>query len=113
MAMRRQLTDQVHALRGDSLTREDSVNSEEDGTDAFERQFALDIARSENDSIFEIDEAMRRIEDGDYGLCETCGELIGKPRLKALPFTRMCVKCKSDQENGRANHGAHIRAGLE
>ena len=81
---------------------------EEDGTDAFERQFALDIARSENDSVFEIDEALRRLSEGDYGVCEECGCLIGKARLKALPFARMCIECKAKQETGTHASSARV-----
>ena len=108
MTMRDRLVDQIRALKGDSLTRDDSVNSEEDGTDAFERQFALELARSENDLVFEIDEALRRLGQGEYGICEECDCLIGKARLKALPFTRMCIECKSAQENGTHANSARL-----
>ena len=101
LSMREQLTGQINALKGESLTRDDAVNSEEDGTDAFERQFALDIARTENESVYEIDDALRRLDEGTYGVCEECGETINTARLSALPFTRMCIACKSEQENGK------------
>jgi len=96
--MRNRLTGQIAALQGDSLQRQDSVNSEEDGTDAFERQFALNLASSENDVVFEIDEALQRLEQKTYGVCEQCGGGIESARLKALPFVRMCIACKTENE---------------
>ena len=99
--MREQLTGQIEALKVDALTREDAVNSEEDGTDAFERQFALNIVRSESHSVAEIDDALKRLQLGSYGVCEDCGGLIGKARLAALPFVRLCIECKSKQEDGK------------
>ncbi|OVE74195.1 hypothetical protein BVX94_01115 [bacterium B17] len=86
--------------------RNDSVVSVEDGTDAFDRQFALNIISSENDALFEIDEALRRLDGGTYGGCEECGCIIDVPRLAALPFVRMCIKCQSEAEktNRRYHH---------
>ncbi|MDE7065060.1 MAG: TraR/DksA C4-type zinc finger protein, partial [Desulfovibrionaceae bacterium] len=48
--------------------------------------------------IRKIQAALQRIEDGSYGLCEECGEEIGVARLKARPVTRLCINCKSKQE---------------
>jgi DnaK suppressor protein len=102
ISMKEHLTGQVASLKGDSLKREDGVNSAEDGTDAFERQFALAIASSENHDLVEIDEALQRLEEGFFGVCEDCANLIESPRLKALPFVRKCVQCQSKTENGRS-----------
>ncbi len=105
LRVRYQLEQQVQSLRSASLTRDDAVNSEEDGTDAFERQLALNLASTEGDSIFEIDEALQRIGEGTYGVCQECGCLVRPQRLKALPFTTLCIACKNALEktaNGRA-----------
>ena len=96
--MRERLRGQITALKSESLKRDDEVNPEEDGTDAFDRQFALNIASSENNSVREIDDALRRLEEGLYGLCERCGVPVEKPRLLALPFVRNCIKCQSEVE---------------
>lgn len=113
IAMSDQLRNQIAALRDDSLKRADEVNHAEDGTDAFERQFALKIASTEHESVVEIDEALRRIRDRTYGVCEGCERLIEHPRLKALPFVRLCIACQSEEER---KHGpyrqASVRRGL-
>jgi len=96
--MRDRLRNHVAALKDASLKRNDSVISPEDGTDVFDRQFALNLASTENEAVFEIDEALRRLDEGSYGLCEECSCLIGLPRLKALPFVRTCIKCQSERE---------------
>lgn len=101
LSLRERLTGQIAALKDDSLQRFDAANTEEDGTDAFERQFALNLVSSEQDSLFEIEEALHRLDEGTYGVCLQCRKLIEGPRLKALPFVKMCVKCQSANEKGR------------
>ena len=105
LALRDRLTGQVARMRQDSLKRDDEVNPEEDGTDAFDRLFALERAGSDQDIIFTIDESIRAIDEGKYGICEECGNLIEKPRLHALPFAKNCIKCQSEMERGRNNGG--------
>lgn len=98
--MRDRLTGQITALADDSLKYIDDASSE-DRTDDFDREFALNLVSSEHDSVFEINNALRRIDEGTYGVCDACSCPIEKPRLQALPFARMCVKCQSEQEKGR------------
>ncbi len=105
MALRDRLTGQVARMRQDSLTRDDEVNPEEDGTDAFDRLFALERAGSDQDLIFTIDESIRAIDEGKYGVCGGCSSLIEKPRLQALPFAKNCIKCQSEMERGRNGIG--------
>lgn len=102
MRMRDRLNGQITSLKSDSLKRNDEVNTVEDGTDAFERQFALNIASSENDALFEIDEALRRIEAHTFGICEMSGEPIEFERLKAIPYTRYSVAAQAEMEKGKA-----------
>ena len=108
LALRDRLTGQVARMRQDSLKRDDEVNPEEDGTDAFDRLFALERAGSDQDLIFTIDESIRAIDEGKYGVCEVCASLIEKPRLQALPFAKNCIKCQSEMERGR-NSGSPRR----
>lgn len=62
------------------------------------RNSVLRIRDRERKLIFKIQEALQRLEDGEYGICEQCGEEIGIERLKARPVTTLCIACKSDQE---------------
>jgi DnaK suppressor protein len=62
------------------------------------RNFMLRIRDRERKLVSKIDEAIQRIDDGEYGVCEECGEAIGVERLKARPVTTLCIDCKSAQE---------------
>lgn len=74
----------------------DQASSERD------RELALLLGDRERDKIRSIDEALLRIDDGEYGICEDCEEEIPLGRLKAMPFARHCVKCKADLEKLQA-----------
>ena len=68
------------------------------GTDNFEQEISLGLMENESDELREIQEAFERIKDGSFGLCETCRKKIPKERLKAIPYTRLCVNCKKKEE---------------
>jgi DnaK suppressor protein len=63
-----------------------------------DRNAMLRIRDRERKLIAKIDEAIERISDGTYGICEECGEQIGVERLKARPVTTLCIVCKAEQE---------------
>lgn len=112
---RERLTGQISALADDTLKYIDDTSSE-DRTDDFDREFALNLVSSEHDAVFEIDNALRRISEGVYGVCDTCGCAIEKARLMALPFARNCVKCQSENERGRSRYrpfGESLAQGVE
>lgn len=109
LVLRERLTGTVTQLRAESLTRDDEVNPEEDGSDAFERLFSLERASSDHHTIHQIDEALHALEEGTYGKCEMCGCDIEPPRLKALPFAKTCVGCQSEMERMRGGFHASRR----
>jgi DnaK suppressor protein len=74
----------------------DQASSERD------RELGLILNDREREKVHSIDEALLRIAEGEYGVCEECDEEIPMGRLKVLPFTRHCVKCKSDLEKFQA-----------
>jgi len=74
----------------------DQASSERD------RELGLLLGDREREKIHSIDDALLRINEGDYGICEECDEDIPLGRLKAMPFTRHCVKCKTDLEKLQA-----------
>jgi RNA polymerase-binding transcription factor DksA len=102
VALREELTGQITALKNDSLKRNDEVNPVEDGTDAYDRQFGLSLASSEQEAVSQINEALRRIYEGSYGLCDQCQGLIEKGRLEALPFVQTCIRCQSELERNNS-----------
>ena len=63
-----------------------------------DRNFLLRIRDRERKLILKIDEALERIEDGTFGICESCGDDISDERLQARPVTTLCIDCKTDSE---------------
>ncbi|HEY5812410.1 MAG TPA: TraR/DksA C4-type zinc finger protein, partial [Terrimicrobiaceae bacterium] len=101
LALKDTLLDSMNGVAKDSL-RSRAEGSEasafgmhqaDAGSDAYDRDFALSLLSQEQDSLYEIDEALKRIENGTYGICEMSGKAIPHPRLEALPFTRYTVEC--------------------
>ena len=68
------------------------------GSDAYDRDFALSLLSQEQDALYEIEEALKRIDLGTYGICEMSGKPIAHARLEALPFARYTVECQSQIE---------------
>jgi RNA polymerase-binding transcription factor DksA len=87
------------------------------GSDAYDKDFALSLLAKEQDAIYEINEALKRIDVGTYGLCEMSGEIIQEERLEALPFTRFTVVCQErierEQMGGRWNRPVRSLFGLD
>ena len=76
------------------------------GSDAYDRDFALSMLSKEQGSLYEIDEALKRIEDGNYGICDLCEKPIKHDRLEALPFTRYTVDCQAELEKRQHHNSA-------
>jgi RNA polymerase-binding transcription factor DksA len=68
------------------------------GSDAYDRDFALSLLSQEQDALYEIEEALKRLDLGTYGVCEMSGKPIAHARLEALPFARLTVECQSQVE---------------
>lgn len=68
-------------------------------SDDYERDFSLERASSEQKVLYFIDEAMKRVSDGTYGNCLSCGCQISKRRLAALPHVELCIDCQTKKEN--------------
>ena len=65
-----------------------------------DRELALMLADREREKLTFVDDALKRIEQGTYGICESCEEDIDKERLMAMPFTKLCLSCQEDLERG-------------
>ena len=100
VARRQELLDEAERTVG-GMT--DSKENFPDPTDRASlesnRNAMLRIRDRERKLLNKIDDALERIEDGSYGLCEACGSMIGVDRLKARPVTTRCIDCKADQED--------------
>jgi RNA polymerase-binding transcription factor DksA len=77
------------------------------GSDAYDRDFALSLLSQEQDALYEIDQALKRIELGTYGTCEMSGKQIPRARLEAIPFARFTVECQSQLE--KQNKASRVR----
>ena len=77
------------------------------GSDAYDRDFALSLLSQEQDALYEIDQALKRIEVGTYGVCEMSGKPIPRARLEAIPFARFTVQCQSQLE--KQNKASRVR----
>ena len=75
-----------------------SLHMADSGTDNFDRDFALSLLSSDQDAIYEIEEALKRIEKDTYGICELTGKPIPKARLEAIPWTRFTVQAQAQLE---------------
>ena len=99
LQLRQNALGQSGTLRAVALEQSDEhVAEDEDGSDAQLRLQSLNQVDSQNRLVRKIDEALRRIEDGSYGVCEACGQLIRKPRLLNMPFVHTCMECQSAME---------------
>ena len=91
------------ALRKAGMQGADSsampIHMAELGSDNFEQEFTLSLMQTEEDTLGLIEEALIRIEDGDYGKCIECDGAIPKMRLNALPFTPLCIRCAEKLES--------------
>ena len=106
--LRDHVIDQISGLAGENLRRNPrdtsgdlsgySFHMADAGTDNFDREFALSLVSSEQEALYEVEGALKRIDLGTFGTCETCEKPIAKERLMAVPFARMCVRCQSEME---------------
>jgi DnaK suppressor protein len=89
----------------DEEIREGKENELDEGMDTYDlaseerdREISLILGDRDRDKLQAIEDALDRIEEGEYGLCEQCEEEIAQARLEALPFTRLCVACQEQLE---------------
>lgn len=115
LALKDTLLDSMTGVARDNLrsghdaheTSAHGLHQADAGSDAYDRDFALSLLSQEQDALFEIDEALKRIAKGTYGVCEMSGKQIPKARLEARPFARFTVECQNDVE--RKNRHSRFR----
>jgi len=115
--LRMHVSDEISLHTADTLkhnARDDSGNTSspaDSGTDSFDRDFALSLVSSEQDALNEIEEAILRIKDGSYGVCEITDKAIPAARLSAVPFTRYSVEGQAEHERDQHRKSNRIAAG--
>lgn len=99
------LNERMRELRSEAGKTVEDMDEDENFPDPTDRasmesnrNSVLRIRDRERKLIFKIQEALRRLDEGEYGICEECGESIAIERLKARPMTTLCIECKSSQE---------------
>jgi RNA polymerase-binding transcription factor DksA len=104
LELRERLLNQMSGLAKESAEEmaSYSLHMADSGTDNFDRDFALSLLSSDQDAIYEIEEALKRIEKNTYGICELTGKQIPAPRLEAIPWTRFTVEAQSQLERDGA-----------
>jgi len=106
--LRKEVRDELNMHSSDTLKRSqkedsgDNATSVDAGTDNFDRDFALSLLSSEQEALKEIEEAIQRIHNGTYGICEVTGEPIAAERLEAVPFTRFSLEGQRQYESSGA-----------
>ena len=114
LAKQRQILGNVTAMEDEALRRSHaSPSSASDeladlGTDTYELDNTLSLVGSERGILAEIEGALARIQSGTYGICEGDGQPIGRARLRAIPWTRFCVRCASLRERGVLSRNADL-----
>jgi RNA polymerase-binding transcription factor DksA len=111
LELRDHILDQMQGVAQDSLRSKPEgsaasafgMHQADAGSDAYEKDFALSLLSQEQDALYEIEEALKRIEDGTYGTCEMTQQPIPRARMEAIPFARFTVECQSKLE--RENRG--------
>lgn len=95
-----QTLDQEMTLDSNDLPDEMDLASSE-----YLQSFTFRLRGREKSFMTKIDKALAKIEDGSFGICESCGEEISAKRLEARPETTLCIRCKEDQERAERDYG--------
>jgi DnaK suppressor protein len=104
----RQLVEEVgkSALYGKGQEDDSIKDLGDQATNAYTREFLFELGNGDRRLLKEVMEALQKIEDGSFGACERCDQLIGEKRLEALPFARYCINCqRAVEEEERTTAG--------
>ncbi|HOW87272.1 MAG TPA: TraR/DksA C4-type zinc finger protein [Candidatus Omnitrophota bacterium] len=105
--LRGKIAGDLQKIEGDTLSSEQPVNTAELSdvadlaTDNYDRELNIGLASNEQQLLNDIDMALKKIEDGTYGICEIYGTPIPKKRLLAMPYTRLSVRAQEEEEKNK------------
>ena len=108
LSLRERLVGKVDSMQGEALkrSRQDAsgdlsnvpIHMADVGTDNYERELMIELIQSGEESVRNIDAALEKIEEGHFGICEMCNKKIGRERLKAVPYAKLCIECQREDE---------------
>ncbi len=106
IARKRQLAGDVNQMKDEALKKGSDAGDlsslpmhiADQGTDSFEQEMTLELVENESGEMQQIEEAMARIREGRFGVCEGCNKPMLKSRLKAIPYAKLCVECKRKED---------------
>ncbi|MHB1034996.1 MAG: TraR/DksA family transcriptional regulator [Pirellulales bacterium] len=105
LVLRARLQGDMTQMEDNALNKDHNNNTRmptdtaELGSDNADQELTLSVLGSEKDALNQVDGALKRIEDGSYGRCETCDGKLSNARLEAIPYAAQCVRCTSRQED--------------
>lgn len=110
LSLREKLVGKVDYMQEEALkkSRQDAsgdlsnvpIHMADVGTDNYERELMIELIQNGEDGVRNIDDALERIEEGTFGICEACEKKINKERLKAVPYASLCINCQREEELG-------------
>ncbi len=99
LAMRDDLMKTVRKQQLSESASQDTGDSVDEASRSIEKELLFELSDNERVTLDQIEAALRKIDKGTYGLCESCQTSIAKARLNALPFARYCIECQSTSES--------------
>ena len=84
--------------RGRDGAKDEGMDTYDLASEERDREISFILTDREREKVQEIQEALERVDEGTYGMCESCESEIAEARLAALPFTRLCVNCQAERE---------------
>lgn len=112
LALREKIVGEVAALQKGSLSQSPkeqsgdlsgyAIHLADLASDSYDREFTLTLASREQSALKDVDAALAKIDGGEYGRCEQCAHPIDEARLDAVPYARLCLRCKERQEKSKA-----------
>ncbi|MCR4293008.1 MAG: TraR/DksA C4-type zinc finger protein [Candidatus Kuenenia sp.] len=110
LSLREKLVGKVDYMQEETLkkSRQDAsgdlsnvpIHMADVGTDNYERELMIELMQNGEDGVRNIDDALERIEEGTFGICEACEKKINRERLKAVPYASLCINCQREEELG-------------
>ena len=99
---KKEIIDRMSGLFSESREIETGITQDlgDKAESSYTKEFLLSLSDAEREQLIKIDKALKRLETPEYGLCENCGESIGKKRFDVIPWTPHCIVCQEKEEQG-------------